>query len=357
MIFHITTEQEYAMRRHVFRVNYEKRIYEFDPSTIFIFYSFHYNKNISMKKLLKVKSNLGRCEVEGWNLRPICSPEFLNELGFQLQAQIEDIIGIKKLHEIKGLHFTFNPFYTLWDIEGIHYFMQIENGINYSYFQCEISFGSVLDINPTETMFWARVYSLKRPDIPVNTMESVTSEDVRFEICKHIPEYVPPMSEWPDDVLERHYKMREIGMGFAINYEKRTFIPDYWQKELKAVIETVLEKNRKAEERAKRKAEKEKKKIPVEYPAEILYWPDIIYHLTMNGDVTEDTVDEITDVISEYFESLKGEKPEFFSVDKVSENICDITVDFGMSPVKTLKGVVKAIEKAGINIEKIVIEG
>lgn len=339
--------------------NYLKpRIKEYDLCTIDLYFYPH-NTPYFYKKNAKC---VDRIAVDGFNIHVFGSPSFFNELGLQIQKQIEKAIEVENIHKIPNFTMRITPFKNHFDCDGMSYFHEMHNNICYSYTQCMVDYESkYLDnIMYFSTNFWIRFYSLKTPNMPVDTNGDFSYKNIRFEICNITPKSFPQIADWPKEVLEKYNQFNFPGMKERIYYlyDYCLYInPGQWKEVLKEKINYILEKNRKAEERAKRKAEKEKKKIPVEYPAEIIYWPDIIYHLTMNGDVTEDTVDEITDVISEYFESLKGEKPEFFSVDKVNENICDITVDFGMSPVKTLKGVVKAIEKAGINIEKIVVEG
>ena len=359
MELQIISVDEYKRRKEEMKEYLKPRLKEYDFCTI---RGYFYPGDVP-RSYKTIKPRIDRIAVHGFNIHNVFgSPSFYNELGFQIQKQIEEEIGINEINNIPNFQMGIVTFCPLIKCDGMAYLHEVQNGICYSYALCRIEYESKLfkTFQDDYVRVWVRFYSLKTPNVLIDTKDDFSSESIKFEICNMTPKSYPKIEDCHQSVID-DYEIWQKSPGtkrLLLEYEKFLYTnPGQWKEVLKEKINFVLEKNRKAEERAKRKAEKEKKKIPVEYPAEILYWPDIIYHLTMNGDVTEDTVDEITDVISEYFESLKGEKPEFFSVDKVNGNICDITVDFGMSPVKTLKGVVKAIEKAGINIEKIVIEG
>lgn len=375
------------------RVNFESqkqwcefikpRLKEYDVCTIGQYLRI-LHKPRSYKGIIKSKPVIERIAVTAHNFEVFASPSFFDEMGIQVQKQMEEVLGINNLHRIPNLNLILHPFYSGLYVEGLDYIQVKEGGICYSYAPCTITSNNKLWEWWSELiMFWIRYYSLETPEVPVDPGLDYSSGKIKFEICDTLPTIISDDKDFFKK-LDEVFFQRKLGI---YNYWKNEFQGDQiikdsiqypnrsrdtgeakivknlfedlnrWQDILKDLIEFVNKKNKIAERRALKKKSVEEKPIPVEYPKEILYWPDIIFHLRMCKTVNEDTIEELKDIVDECFESIQGERPELFQVDKVGENDCDITVDFGMSSPRTMKKLITWLGKTGVDIEKIVVEG
>lgn len=313
---------------------------------------------------------------ESWNGRiqvyphsfPPCSPVFLDELCRQIQKEIEKELGIKDIHTIPKTSFVMMPFFEIFPhVTGVEYFNEMEDEVCYSYAPCYFKMSSVygdnyydcdcMPIEKQSTLFWIRFYSLKNPKEPANVEADISSDDVRFEIIDYLPKSLPMISEFPPRVKER--VLRSLNALSFKDWIPKLYDPNIWKEDAKLCINWILKKAKQETERKwlrEKIAKSEQKKIPINAPKEILCWPDVLFTLKMKETVLEDVTDELYMVLSCVFDSLKGAKPEYYSVEKTGDKECTIAVDFGDCNVNVFKKIISYLEKTGMDIVSISIE-
>lgn len=156
----------------------------------------------------------------------------------------------------------------------------------------------------------------------------------------------PVYEELPEHVRDN---LRRI----FYNYREQMYDPECWKRELQQIMEYILKENKKADARDARRQAKltqPKKKIPVEMPDELAYFPDLTYTLQFSNDVTDDMVEEIEAIMEDFAENREEYGLEILDISRTGDRVCEITVDFGQSPPSTVKSIVTVFEKSGLTM-------
>lgn len=342
---------------------FESRLYEYDPCSLntIACYLFDDEKKIRRfeNNLWKKRYSIGRCEVNGLGSPCFCSPSFLNQLGFQVQREIERAVDIKDIHKLSPALIRIVPFYSnsMFNDYGFFNFDENVDGTCYSYFQCalDLYYPNVFDL--PKPMFWVRYYSPVEPSRHISTEEDVNENNILFEICNTVPKSFPEYKNLPEYVLDCIEEMKLNGyMKSYENYERWTYNPNYWMGIFTQYLNLAILKNRKAEERAVKRAMKTKKnqKIQVQINPELYdYYPDVTFTLNFVDTVTNSTIEALTDIMNNI--NTGEESIECFDIEKTDDNCCEITIDFGKCDPSAIDIIINAIENSDLQIENIVI--
>lgn len=310
---------------------------DFDPWQINIFEDTfdQYEELVKkLKKDKKLKPPLNRCEVHGWNFPVFCSPSFLDQLGFQLQEQIERILGIKEIHKLQSAEIKFSPFYSVnrfYPFGNVFFFNECIDDVWYSYCQCNIRIFVRGIWDAPDPIVWVRFRSLKNPLKVVSTEEEATAENIMFEICDEVPKSFPPPEKLPDFVKEM---IAERCKADFCRYEKsfieETYNPVLWKEQLKSFLNYFIEKdNKKKARKAVKKNIKNQVSVDI-MPSIYDYFPDISYTMDFEHEITEDAVDIVLDLIEDCVNSLEeNEYISFYDAEKTGDKQIELTIDFG----------------------------
>lgn len=293
----------------------------------------------------------------------ICSPTFAVALGKQLLAQMEKVLGVPKFSTLSRTEFCIEPFRFSCKWFGnpdpsLQKITVMENGVCYTYFQCRIIVlhPAVGDQGDKSELLWVRYHSLVHPSEEIPPECDVVDDDILFELCLETPKAFPSWEDLPPTV-HQFYEIIAPHSPVLRRQIERMYDATGWIAPFKANLDKVIEYNRRAAEKAaERRARKKKEKdrqIFVEM-AEQVYYPDVVFALNFESKLTKKNIQAVEKIMTMYDKSLDSGL-EFWLVQMIDENCCEISVDFGPNDPKVIDELIDLLRKSDLDIESIMI--
>ena len=237
---------------------YGKQYWLFDPLTLDYISGLFNDINSTYKKdYYKVKKlpRPDRIQIEAIRFPVSCGVNFSSSLAIQIQKQIEDRIGISRIHTIPGTFVRVMPFYPnrMWYIDDTFIVKELINGVHYTYLQTSflstLEWGRKCDYNfeHANPLLWIRCYYEDSPEKDVDFWDETGK--ITFEICDEPPESFPPIKKLPkfiQDQINNVVNFSKTPSGLEFYYEKYTYDKtQLWVNELKTFFQKAIERNAK----------------------------------------------------------------------------------------------------------------
>ncbi len=344
------------------RAKYGDRYFEFDPKAIQIASKPFVKKDQQFREDMQKAEQMpvpDRCQVTSLKFPISCGIQFSRMLATQVQKQIEDRIGITNIHRIPSLDTSFFPFpmERFCYSDNMVMFSEYEDDICYLYFLIYIVVKEVPKSESSYTMapvyIWARCYDEDDPSNKVDVMDETVTH-LRFEICDAPPKSLPPFEElskdYPEDVLNRILIVPKL---MRLKYNEVFWMYDTtgtWAVVLTKVYQFMIARHeKKLQQAANKKKKGSAKGVPViTAPNTQMTFPDVIFTIDFETDVTDDTVKKLWGLMNKLSDKMAKKLRdeigfEFVTINKTGERSCDVAIDFGQCPPEAVERVIKEL--------------
>lgn len=344
------------------RARYGDRYFEFDPKAIqtaskpFVKKDQQFCEDMKKAEQMPVPD---RCQVFSICFPVSCGIQFSQAMASQVQEQIEERIGITNIHRIPSLETTFYPFpmERFSHSDNMVMFSEYEDGICYLYFQIYIAVEEIPESKSSYCMepvyIWVRCYDEDNPLSRVDMMDETVTR-LHFEICDAPPKSLPPFDElskdYPEVVLRR---ILLVPQWMGLKHDDVFWLYDTtgtWATELLAFYKLMIARHeKKLKQEANPKKKGTAKGVPViTAPNTQMTFPDVIFTIDFETDVTDDTVKKLRVLMNKLSDKMAKKLRdeigfEFFTIKKTGDRSCDIAIDFGQCPLEAVELVIKEL--------------
>lgn len=345
------------------RAKYGDRYWDFDPEAIqtatdnaFFKKDKQYCEDMQKAEQMPAPD---RCQVTSIRFPASCGIQFSRMMATQVQKQIEDRIGITNIHRIPSVTTTLRPFPTERDCysDDMLKIAEYEDSVCYLYFQIGIS---AVENTTSQSAYrmapvhiWVRCYDEDNPCGKVDVMDE-TATRLRFEICDAPPKSLPPFDElskdYPEEVVRTILHLPKM-MGWKLGNDFWMYdTTGTWAAALTEFYQFMIARHeKKLKQEANKKKKGTAKEVPViTAPNTQMTFPDMIFTIDFETDVTDDTVKKLWGLMNKLSDKMAKKLRdeigfEFVTINKTGERSCDVTIDFGQCSPDAVELVIKEL--------------